>query len=387
MALVVGCSTEPADDPGSEAAQQDSALEAAATRCGHALCTTGTKLVKTCDPCVQKICTTDPYCCTTKWNAKCVREVASICGESCDGTPDMSTGMLDLSVGPPDLAHGGPDLAHGGHDGGGGGGGSVGPGGGTVDHLLFAVVGDTRPPSIDDTSGYPTPVIQKIYADIEGMSPRPQFVVGTGDYQYASTTSTSGAAQLKLYASAMHAFSGSVFAAMGNHECDGFTADNCAGKATNNLTAFMNTLVTPLGKSLPYYTIPINATGGTWTAKLIILACNQWDATQKSWLASELARSTTYTFVVRHEPASDPRGPCVNDVESLLGAHPYNLSIVGHTHHFQLSGKEVVVGNGGAPLSGGTYGYTTVEQTTSGFRVTNYDYASAAPVSSTTVPF
>ena len=71
----------------------------------------------------------------------------------------------------------------------------------------------------------------------------------------------------------------------------------------------------------------------------------------------------------------------------MLASNPYNLSIVGHTHSYRATGKEIVVGTGGAPLSFGTYGYATVEQTGSGFRVTEYDYATAAPISSTTVPF
>ena len=264
--------------------------------------------------------------------------------------------------------------------------GPVGPGGGSVDHLLFAVVGDTRPSAINATAGYPTAIIQKIYADIAGMVPRPQFVVATGDYMYASPTEMEGAAQLHLYQEAMRQFSGPVFAAMGNHECDGYTADNCS-KPTQNYTAFMDVLVTPLGQTQPYYAVPLTAKTGSWTAKLLILACNAWSDDQRSWLETELARTTTYTIVVRHEPASANTGPCVADAESALLAHPYNLSLVGHTHHFAASGREVIVGNGGAPLSGGTYGYVVVEQTAAGFSVTNYDYATAAPVSTSTVPF
>ena len=42
---------------------------------------------------------------------------------------------------------------------------------------LFAVVGDTRPPTYDDTQGYPTAIIQKIYGDIEGLNPHPPFML------------------------------------------------------------------------------------------------------------------------------------------------------------------------------------------------------------------
>jgi hypothetical protein len=343
-----------------------------AVRCSHSLCMSGAKLDPACDPCAAKICSSDDYCCNVRWSSVCVSEIASTCGNLCGPTPDLAgtagrdlaTGVLDLSSPP----------------------GTIGPGGGDVDHLYFAVTGDSRPGTLDDTANYPTAVIQKIYADIEGMSPRPQFVVATGDYMFASTAGAEAAKQIDLYAHAMQSYKGTVFAAMGNHECDGYTAHNCTA-ATNNYNAFMDTLVRPLGKSLPYYTIPISATDGSFTAKVVVLACNAWDSTQKAWLASQLAMPTKYTIVVRHEPASADTGPCVVDAENLLAKNPYNLSIVGHTHSYRTNGKEIVVGHGGAPLSSGTYGYATVEQTASGFRITNYDYASAAPLASVMVPF
>ncbi len=52
--------------------------------CAHAICATGTKLSSTCDACAGDICSSDPYCCTTKWDSQCVSEVSSICGESCN---------------------------------------------------------------------------------------------------------------------------------------------------------------------------------------------------------------------------------------------------------------------------------------------------------------
>ncbi len=45
----------------------------------------------------------------------------------------------------------------------------VGVSGGTLSQLLFAVVGDTRPPTLDDVSGYPTSQITKIYQDIAAL--------------------------------------------------------------------------------------------------------------------------------------------------------------------------------------------------------------------------
>jgi len=49
----------------------------------------------------------------------------------------------------------------------------IGPGGGKLDTLSFAIVGDTRPPGINDTAGYPSAVASKIWADVEAQSPRP----------------------------------------------------------------------------------------------------------------------------------------------------------------------------------------------------------------------
>lgn len=52
--------------------------------CAHAICSTGVKLSGTCDACAGDICSYDSYCCNTKWDAQCVSEVSSICGESCN---------------------------------------------------------------------------------------------------------------------------------------------------------------------------------------------------------------------------------------------------------------------------------------------------------------
>ncbi len=52
--------------------------------CTHSECSTGTKLKKTCDTCVGKICAADSYCCNTRWDSICVGEVASICNATCN---------------------------------------------------------------------------------------------------------------------------------------------------------------------------------------------------------------------------------------------------------------------------------------------------------------
>jgi len=64
--------------------------------------------------------------------------------------------------------------------------GSIGPTGGNESVLYFAVVGDTRPATEDDTSHYPTAIIGKIFTDLSGVKPQPPFVVSTGDYQFSN---------------------------------------------------------------------------------------------------------------------------------------------------------------------------------------------------------
>ncbi len=263
----------------------------------------------------------------------------------------------------------------------------IGNNGGAVDHLYFAVVGDSRPANIDDTPNYPTAVIEQIYRDVQALSPRPQFAVATGDYVYSNTTANTAQPQASLYMQARGAWTGTFFPVMGNHECDGFTADNCTVNQTQNNQAFMQTILVGSGRTLPYYSIPIHATDNSWTAKLLFVACNAWDQTQESWLTTQLETSTTYTILIRHEPAEANTAPCVTPVETIMASHPYDLSLVGHTHEFsgRSSSREVVIGNGGAPLSRGTYGYATVERVSNGWAIANYDYSTGLAVNSFTI--
>ncbi|HEX4419731.1 MAG TPA: S53 family peptidase [Kofleriaceae bacterium] len=53
------------------------------TTCAHPICSTGTKLVATCDPCTGEICSADSFCCASSWDSICVGEVGSVCGQSC----------------------------------------------------------------------------------------------------------------------------------------------------------------------------------------------------------------------------------------------------------------------------------------------------------------
>ncbi len=150
---------------------------------------------------------------------------------------------------------------------------NIGVNGGTESALYFAVVGDTRPANEDDTANYPTAIIDTIFSDVAAISPAVPFVVSTGDYQFSSPTGSQASAQLSKYAAAKGSYAGLQFPAMGNHECTGATASNCGSGnvdgITNNYTAFANTLLAPIQKTLPYYTINVNSPTNLWTAKFV----------------------------------------------------------------------------------------------------------------------
>jgi hypothetical protein len=249
----------------------------------------------------------------------------------------------------------------------------IGKTGGTIPTLSFAIVGDTRPANEDDTATYPTPIITKLWQDVEAYSPRPAFGISTGDYMFASPSGVQAAAQLELYLGARSNFINVVFPAMGNHECTGADDSNCgegnADGITDNYSTFLARMLAPLGQSLPYYTIDINGTAGAWTAKFVFIACNAWSAVQSTWLTTQLAIPTTYTFVVRHEGSNATTTGCVAPTAAILAQNPYTLLIAGHTHTFAYyaSEKQLIVGNGGAPLTGNIdYGYVVAEQQAGG---------------------
>lgn len=269
----------------------------------------------------------------------------------------------------------------------------AGSGSSTIDDLHFAIVGDTRPANIDDTANYPSAIISTIYADVEAESPHPQFAIATGDYMFATTYKSEQLPQLDKYMTARSAFTGPLYPAMGNHECTGATASNCGPGAkdgtTKNMTDFVNVMLSPIGIASPYYTENLSATDGSWTAKVVVVACNAWSATQATWLGEQLAQPTTYTFVVRHEGTNAVSQTGCAASQTIIDAHPLTLLIVGHTHTYAhyASDKEVVVGNGGAPLTTGTnYGYVIVSRTASGtLTVTAYDYMSHAILNTFTI--
>jgi predicted phosphodiesterase len=280
------------------------------------------------------------------------------------GSGDNPTGGTGASANPDmsiDHGGGGTGGSGGGANGGGGGGGG-GTGGGGL--LKFAVFGDCRPPNPDDTTGYPSAIISEIFK--LAQSKGAQFAIGTGDYMFASTSS-SVSAQVDLFNQAKATFTaGPVYLAMGNHECTGATASNCPNLTeTPNIQAFMK--MVPPGVTKPYYRIDLDTPNGK--AKLVFIAANAWDSTQESWLQTQLADATTYTFVIRHESTTSPGVPTgVTASESVVSAHPFTLELLGHTHEYRhVDTQHVISGNAGAPLAGsGGYGLLIVEQLANG---------------------
>lgn len=295
-----------------------------------------------------------------------------------------------------------PEATDGGADGGADAGLSpvLGPLGGALEQLTFAVVGDTRPATQDDNAGYPTGVITQIYKDISALSPQPGFVVATGDYQYTTPGGGNAKIQIGNYATAMKLFPGPVFPAMGNHECTGYTKSECGSGdgnpdgMTTNLTEFIGQLLGPISQPKPYYAIPLHATDGSWTAKVVVVAANAWDDVQSAWLEQALSPSTTYTFVVRHEPSSvGGKCPGVPPSDAIIQAHPYTMLLVGHSHtyeHVNGSYQELIVGNGGAPIYTSRWDPTTIpfgfalitRGSDGNLKVTQYDSSSNSPTGS-----
>ena len=76
------------------------------------------------------------------------------------------------------------------------------------------------------------------------------------------------------------------------------------------------------------------------------------------------------------------QAPGVGPAEKIMAKYPYTLSFVGHTHtyeHFSTS-REVVIGNGGAPVTGSkNYGFAVAQQRADGaIQIDMLDYATLA---------
>ena len=241
----------------------------------------------------------------------------------------------------------------------------IGPDGGIADRFRFAVFGDVRPPNADMPETYPTAIIQHIVTNFTGLNA--QFAVATGDYMFANTTE-SAEAQVALLLTAEHAFGGTVFHSLGNHECLTNTLGNCPnGVESANIQVFHSRLASAYANV--YFDWTVRTSSGD--AHFIAAAPNAWSVAQESWLTAALAQPARYTFVISHIPPSSQRAPAsVRTIEDAINARPggVTLRLYGHTHEYRkLATNAVIVGNGGAPLGGsGNYGFVMVDQRADG---------------------
>lgn len=254
------------------------------------------------------------------------------------------------------------------------GGPAVGPRGGSVDRLRFAVFGDVRPPTEDDTASYPTAIVQDVMDGIEQVGA--QFVIATGDYMFARSYEVA-ARQVDLLLAAESRYRGHVFHALGNHECTGATASNCPNATeTGNVRVFRERLIA--AQPGVYYDFVVQSAMGD--AHFIVSAPNAWSSSQQAWLARVLAQPARYTFVVAHvPPTSNGAAPGSSAIEDMvrMRAGGVTLRLYGHTHDYRrIAANALISGNAGAPLQDaqGSYGFVLVEQRSDGnVQVTAYD--------------
>jgi hypothetical protein len=267
----------------------------------------------------------------------------------------------------------------------------VGPTGGAVDRLFFAIHGDTRPPDCDQTTLYPTAIIQNIFQRERALGV--QFAVDLGDHMYVCNNDAAEAAtQMGYYTAAAQTLGKVTFMTMGNHECAG--GGICLSGSTDaNSTTFAKALA-PISP-LPYYSVDIATEGGK--ATFVFVADNAWSATQQQWLEATLARAdgeARYTIVARHHPVDNTQLQNPAGLQ-IIRAHKYSLLLTGHSHTYSHdtwqdpSGRTLRLGTGGAPLAQGSpfYGFGTVTQGPDGaLTVAVYDQATGNIQDSFAVP-
>ncbi len=266
-----------------------------------------------------------------------------------------------------------------------GNGNGVGAQGGSVTLLHFAVSGDTRPPSCEDTAGYPTAIINAI-GDAEKVAGA-QFAIDLGDHMYVCNNDASAAqAQMNLFLQDIQGYHGTWFMTEGNHECmgSGYSGSCPIGSSNVNYNAFLSALA-PISSS-PYYSFDVQTSLGL--ARFVVVADNSWDSTEQQWLdqvLSDADANAKYTFVAKHHPVGDTSVAVNTDIIAQIRTHKFALLLTGHTHKYAHStadnGRDVIIGNAGAPLvSAGTFsGYAIVDQKSDGsLTFTMYDVATGA---------
>jgi hypothetical protein len=272
----------------------------------------------------------------------------------------------------------------------------------SMSNLVFGAWGDVRPANPDDTANFPDKIISAIFAGLQAQGIT--YTINAGDHCFQTDTNSGAACHdqfVNHFMPDMRAnYSGTLIPTMGNHEGCGYFADttgNCTSWTSGLVHDFLVDVVQPTtGQSAyPYYSVLVH---GSWgTAKFIHVAANAWTNAQNTWLTSTLNVPTTYTFGVRHEPASDNRAPGVDPSEALYSSHhssgTLTLSITGHTHLIQLPGGtqpygdpygstqayEIILGNAGAPLDAGPYyGFAVMQRRLSDGAIVTQAYKSVA---------
>jgi hypothetical protein len=216
---------------------------------------------------------------------------------------------------------------------------------GDVGMLRFTVAGDVRP--ADPGGAYPTTIITKIMQQMDAK--QPAFGVFLGDYIFVSPSNTVQAnQQFGYFLGARRSFGPEMYYVLGNHEA-----------YNENLDAFHRLLTTA-----NYYALVGQTAKGSM--KIIVIADNRWEPNyQKKFVQAQLAKPTTYTFVVHHYPsyASASWEPSNGDVRATLANQNITLELAGHYHLYDQRNRVVTVGNGGAPLASSSdfYGFLLVE--------------------------
>ena len=264
--------------------------------------------------------------------------------------------------------------------------------GGTVDRLFFGITGDTR--MMTSASSYPSSlqtVINNIYTQMgqKGV----QFAIDQGDHMEASNA-TEAATQMGNYLTAAGMLGKPVFMTMGNHECSNSynPGSDCTTSCTGDYKC--NAFLNALGKSQPYYRFDVMT--GTGKATFIVVADDTWNATQSSWLTTQLTdadANSKYTFVSKHHPEGNTDQTFFTEIENIVRAHKYTLFLTGHSHEYKrepADPRAIVMGLGGAPFDNPNqmfWGYGTVMQCPDDhIYVTIYDQATGNVYASFNVP-
>jgi hypothetical protein len=280
-------------------------------------------------------------------------------------------------------------------------GGSVTTSGGTVDRLYFGYTGDTRMCTGCSGLHYDSTLqmtINNIYSSMKKNGV--EFALDGGDHMEASNASDASG-NMSDYLTAVGNLGKVVFMTMGNHECSNSynKGSDCSTDSGPNwsdfkLSAFMNALQSEANQTTPYYRVDVMTQSGK--ASFIIIADDAWNATQSSWLTTQLTdtdQNSKFTFVSKHHPVGNSDQTFFADIDKIVLAHKYTLFMTGHSHEYKRvygDRRQVVMGQGGAPHDNPNqqwWGYLTVMQCPNdNFNVIVYDQATGNVMDQWSVP-